>query len=71
MFYVIENYTGEVLFTSPNKEDCEKFCGKIAAAENYGIYRTWTIGDCCYMDCGRKVFVITDNLSGLNRQNQI
>ena len=24
MFYVIENYTGEVLFTSPSKEDCEK-----------------------------------------------
>lgn len=71
MFYVIENYTGEVLFTSPNKEDCERFCGKVAADENYGIYRSWTIGDCLYMDCGRKVFVITDNLSGLNRQNQI
>lgn len=71
MFYVIENYTGEILFTSTNKEDCEKFCGKVAADENYGICRSWTIGDCLYMDCGRKVFVITDNLSGLNRQNQI
>ena len=71
MFYVIENYTGEVLFTSPNKEDCEKFCGKVAAAENYGFYRSWAIGDNLFMDCGRRVFVITDNLSGLNRQNQI
>lgn len=71
MFYVIENYTGEVLFTSPSKEDCEKFCGKVAAAENYGFYRSWAIGDNLFMDCGRKVFVITDNLSGLNRQNQI
>ena len=67
MFYVIENYTGEVLFTSPNKEDCEKFCGKVAAAENYGFYRSWAIGDNLFMDCGRRVFVITDNLSGLNR----
>lgn len=71
MFYVIENYTGEVLFTSPNKEDCEKFCGKVAAAENYGFYRSWAIGNNLFMDCGRRVFVITDNLSGLNRQNQI
>ena len=71
MFYVIENYTGEVLFTSPNKEECEKFCGKIAAAENYGFYRSWAIGDNLFMDCGRRVFIITDNLSGLNRQNQI
>ena len=71
MFYVIENYTGEVLFTSPSKEDCEKFCGKVAADENYGFYRSWTIGDNLFMDCGRKVFVITNNLSGLNRQNQI
>lgn len=71
MFYVIENYTGEVLFTSLSKEDCEKFCGKVAAAENYGFYRSWAIGDNLFMDCGRRVFVITDNLSGLNRQNQI
>ena len=71
MFYVIENYTGEVLFTSPNKEDCEKFCGKVAAAENYGFYRSSAIGDNLFMDRGRRVFVITDNLSGSNRQNQI
>lgn len=64
MFYVIEVYTGEVLFASPNKEDCEQFCGKIADAENYGLCRTWDFDGCLFMDCGR-VFAITDNPSGL------
>jgi len=71
MFYVIESYTGEVLFTAHDEESCRKFCGQIAYAENYGLCRSWRHDGHLCMDCGPRTFIITDNPSGLNPKDML
>lgn len=53
------------MYRSSDKEACERWCGQIAAAENYSLMRCWAHGEHEYRDCGPRTFVITSNPAGL------
>lgn len=63
-FMVYNSYTGEVMLDNASFEECEKYCGKVAHEENYGLMRHWEQGGKKYYDCGPRVFIIDRDFCG-------
>ena len=60
MFKVTDTYTHQVMGEFPDREAAERWCGRVAYAENYGRARTWERDGVFYMDCGPRTFAITE-----------
>lgn len=48
----------EAVYTANTLEECERFCSRVAFCKNYGLMRSWQIGDTLYRDCGPIVYKI-------------
>lgn len=65
-FYLIECFTGEVIYEGTDVKEVMKPAMDIAVTQNYGIYRFWYEDNRLYLDAGPRLFyVITDTSEGV------
>lgn len=60
MFVIRKQSSGQEVAHFETFEQADKFCGRIAYEQNYGIYRVWKQDGKTYMDCGPQTFVIEE-----------
>ena len=60
MFKVMKAYTNTLDRFLPNHDALMEFINRKALKLNYGMYRTWTVDNVMYFDCGPTVYKVVE-----------